>query len=391
MSRFRLSHLALACLSTSACVDRHSGPERLVVRDSAGVSIVTNAAPLNPEPVELQIGSPVAEFGRGPTEYDYFERVTGATRTRDGRLFVLEFGARELREYAAGGAFDRVLGGRGQGPGEFVFPSDLRRVSGDSVEVWDRRQGRLYTFTPGGDLARERSFVEPSRPPPIHVQRLSPSSWVGAWASYDQVHSLVQTVDVELVQMPVVLVALDSVGRALDTVALHPGARFLELPRGSMTGVFSRSTPWTAADGRLAFGDGSTPEFHVVGASGDTLQIVRWQAERHLLDRDVIVALANSIGATRQIDITLAPAFLPDTLPAYRRLEFFGDQIWIGNATPFDLGSDRWEVFSAAGQWLHTVRLRPQSDILDVANGHAVVSETDGLGVQTLAVYRLPF
>ncbi|MEZ4414856.1 MAG: hypothetical protein R3E10_03815 [Gemmatimonadota bacterium] len=105
----------------------------------------------------------------------------------------------------------------------------------------------------------------------------------------------------------------------------------------------------------------------------------------------MIVALANSIGATRQIDITLAPAFLPDTLPAYRRLEFFGDQIWIGNATPFDLGSDRWEVFSAAGQWLHTVRLRPQSDILDVANGHAVVSETDGLGVQTLAVYRLPF
>ncbi|MBA4157146.1 MAG: 6-bladed beta-propeller [Gemmatimonadetes bacterium] len=65
----------------------------------------------------------------------------------DGRIFVLDFGDRSVKEFSATGALVRTYGiGDGRGPGELLNPTDF--FVSDRGEVWilDPAQGRIMIF-----------------------------------------------------------------------------------------------------------------------------------------------------------------------------------------------------------------------------------------------------
>jgi hypothetical protein len=82
----------------------------------------------------------------------------------DRRMYVAERQDRQMRIYDAAGNLERVVGRRGQGPGEFQSMTHLG-LFGDTVWVVDLLNARITLFNRDGDL------VETMRAPRISVQR----------------------------------------------------------------------------------------------------------------------------------------------------------------------------------------------------------------------------
>jgi len=153
--RTRLSSFLLSILLFSGCASEnaHTGP---AVRDSAGVTIVENAAPqwpagegwrLSPKPT-LDIGAMGGEL-----EYQFFQ-IAGAVRMPDGRLAVADRGSGEIRFFDGAGRYLSATGQKGEGPGEFQDLFFLRKIRGDSLMVYDWSPRRVSVLSPQGEFAR---------------------------------------------------------------------------------------------------------------------------------------------------------------------------------------------------------------------------------------------
>jgi len=79
-----------------------------------------------------------------------FGNVAGLIPTPDGRIWVLDGMAHELRLYDQDGAFVRAVGRDGEGPGEFGF--NPCGFPGPNGEIWVEAGGRWQWFSPEGDL-----------------------------------------------------------------------------------------------------------------------------------------------------------------------------------------------------------------------------------------------
>ena len=80
-------------------------------------------------------------------------------------VYVADAGLKRVVVFDSVGTFLRSFGRSGQGPGEFVAPSSIT-LSGDTVFVYDSRQGRISALSSSGDFYR---FVSP---PSVWAQRL---------------------------------------------------------------------------------------------------------------------------------------------------------------------------------------------------------------------------
>lgn len=88
--------------------------------------------------------SPTTEIGVRDGEEAYqLHRAQGSTRLKDGRIVVANAGSQELRFFDSRGRYLRSVGGDGEGPGEFRFPTRVRPIGGDSLMVWDQRLLRI--------------------------------------------------------------------------------------------------------------------------------------------------------------------------------------------------------------------------------------------------------
>jgi hypothetical protein len=95
---------------------------------------------------------PTAAMSVGVLEGDpmqELDRVADAFLTPGGHLAVAT--GESVRIFGADGAFVESLGGRGEGPGEFMT---LRAAwaRGDTIEVWDSSSRRITRFLPGGEV-----------------------------------------------------------------------------------------------------------------------------------------------------------------------------------------------------------------------------------------------
>lgn len=139
-----------------ACGGGGGGGSAATVRDSAGISIVENAAgsggaasgwSLSAEPT-LQLGGDATS-----PELD-FSRVAGALRLADGSLVVANGGSSEIRFYDATGAHRLTSGRQGSGPGEYAGIAGMWLTPADSVVVLDIMVRRLTVLGPDGGVGR---------------------------------------------------------------------------------------------------------------------------------------------------------------------------------------------------------------------------------------------
>ena len=156
----RLLILVAITFTIAGCGSESHSSVPLTVADSAGITIVSShegrwrdgdawSVPAEPR---LTLG--VLD---GDEKYQ-FSNITAAARQADGDLVIADAGSRTVRLYDSDGAFKRLLGGAGSGPGEFQLPIQILVLESDSILVWDDAAFRLTRFDPSGSFAGVHNF-----------------------------------------------------------------------------------------------------------------------------------------------------------------------------------------------------------------------------------------
>ncbi|TVP55872.1 MAG: 6-bladed beta-propeller, partial [Gemmatimonadales bacterium] len=83
-----------------------------------------------------------------------FGLVTAIDVDSEGRIYVADRQAAEVRVFDRDGRFLRVIGSRGDGPGEYQQPDHLRITSNDEIVVRDQQGGRFVVFSTSGEYLR---------------------------------------------------------------------------------------------------------------------------------------------------------------------------------------------------------------------------------------------
>jgi hypothetical protein len=126
-------------------VDTLSSGTILVRNPEAGIWDSAASWQLNED---LRIGS---ASGEGP---DLFGAIRDLAVDADGRIYVLEAQANELRVFEGDGQHVRTIGREGGGPGEFRGPAGLAWGADGMLWVADPRNARYSLFDTTGTLVR---------------------------------------------------------------------------------------------------------------------------------------------------------------------------------------------------------------------------------------------
>lgn len=144
----RILLLAAGLLAVGACQEDPRRAESLVIRDSAGVRILISPDAgvglpwgISPEAI-LVLG---ADEGR-PDEL--FQHVTEARFGPAGSIVVADLTSRRVIQFSESGELVGILGGPGEGPGEFRAPSRVF-FSGDTIVVVEGMLVRAQSFLDG--------------------------------------------------------------------------------------------------------------------------------------------------------------------------------------------------------------------------------------------------
>lgn len=169
--------------------------------------------------LELEVGG--AE--EGPLS---FSDIRSFAVDSAGTIYVLEAKEHEVRVFDAAGAFQRRIGRRGAGPGEFEQANGIALTPDGQVWVYSPATRRLVQFEAGGGFVKMHS-------PPVN-------SWGWTWTG--GIDRDLRLFDVQFVQWDTSsvqrLVVTDLRAESTDTVALPDcpttSLGYYAFPRGSM-------------------------------------------------------------------------------------------------------------------------------------------------------------
>ncbi|MGK7313599.1 MAG: 6-bladed beta-propeller [Candidatus Longimicrobiales bacterium M2_2A_002] len=390
---------ALTVLAAAACGESEQRWQGTVT-DSAGIEIVTSAgdglwAPDDAWSVERDLTIGTAE---GEPEYQ-FGQIAGIDVGPDGRIYVYDQQAREVRVFDPEGQFITAMGKAGAGPGELsqaagpVFVTD-----GDTVVVPDMMQQRITLYTADGEPAGSHSLPMTAG---LAVK------WMEA---PDQ--DLIQQAMVmafpgqEDVDQKNLLLRRTPTGTLEDTI--------LEMPIGQSVS-FSGNTPnitmfesepmWTVGPaGTLYTGINSEYSIEVHTPRGELVRIVRKPFEqRPITDSDqaefrrTVEELWREQGMPPEALEVMSQALgFAEFYPAYANILGGPDgTLWVqriqtpdeiseqgGTFDIQDMGSATWEVFDGQGRLLGTVEMPPRFTPLAFIQGDLYGVLRDELDVQ---------
>lgn len=84
------------------------------------------------------------------TEVEQFVRISSITTDSRGSIYILDIGSSEIRVFDSSGSFLRTIGRKGEGPGEFLFPSEINIGPSDNLWVLDDGTSRYSRFSRDG-------------------------------------------------------------------------------------------------------------------------------------------------------------------------------------------------------------------------------------------------
>ncbi len=348
------------------------------VTDSAGVQIVSNTGdgvwgPDEAWTVETDLVIGTAE---GEPEYQ-FGQISGIDVGSDGRVYVIDQQASEVRVYSPDGEFVAVMGRAGAGPGELSQNAGPLFVGpGDTVQVPDIAQQRVTRYTAAGEPAG--SYALP-------LAEGIPVRWMEA---NDQ-DLVMQAMIMQLPNQPQVeprnlILRRGPSGEVEDTLLEMPIGKTVDFAGDQPSITMFESEPvWALGpEGRLYFGINSEYSINVHSPEGELVRIIRKPGERRPISdsdeaefRRIVEKLWADRGMPPQAMEMMSQALsFAEFYPAYANM-LGGPEgsLWVqGVQTPDelagqgqafdmqDLGSARWEVFDDRGRLLGTVRMPPR-------------------------------
>jgi hypothetical protein len=395
--------LAFAGVILLAACGEGGGDWQGTVTDSAGVEIVMNAenglwGSDDAWAVEQELVIGTAE---GEPAYQ-FGQIAGIDVGQDGRIYVIDQQAREVRVFTPDGEYVRTIGQAGGGPGELSQAAGPVFVAhGDTVVVPDMGQQRITLYTADGKPAGTHALPFTSG---IAIKWMKTAN-----------HDLVQQAMVmalpgqQEVDQKNLLIHREATGAIVDTI--------LEMPIGSSVD-FSGSTPditmfesepmWTLGpDGRLYKGINSEYSLEVRSVDGELVRIIRRPfRQRPITDSDqaelrrIVEGLWRDQGVPPEGMQMLSQALgFADFYPAYANL-LGGPEgtLWVqriqtpdeireagGEFDIQDMGSATWEVFDADGRYLGTLEMPPRFTPIAFIDGHLWGVLRDEMDVQYVA------
>lgn len=397
-----------------ACRSADSPPSGAVMeRDSAGVHIVTNRLPDPEEPevwtvdVEPRLTIGVLD---GPEEYQLFG-VAAAARLSNGDLAVVNGGTRDVRLYAADGTFRTVMGGPGQGPGEFRYPTQITVGEGDTVVVWDNPAHRINRFAPDGRFVEaisiDRGAIAGMIQPPYfsEMAEVLPDGDLLVHV-FESSGGGPPPVGVFRPGSGVLRMAPD-LGR-VDTVAFFGGIEQMVVetgqdsrPRMPVVIPYARRTTVTfqGVPTRVCIGRQDGPAVRCVEADGSEMRI-RWNVTPvPVVERDVDAwrerLMAFFTGDMGMGDAEARRVLSSVTIPEYRPpygeivLDVAGN-LWVQQVPAEDDrgGPQTHFVFNPDGRWLGSVT-GPGIQILEIGDDYLMGVYRDESDVEYLQVFDL--
>ena len=334
----------------------------------------------------------------GPPEYT-LNRVRGLVADDRDRVFVLDQGDQVVRRYDPEGRHELTFGGAGEGPGEFSVPLALA-VAGDSVVAYDQVLQRLTYFGPDGEVLRTVPVgINPVGEGIAQALHRTARGWVFVMATGcrfprpEDPRPRWRLLLVEDEGEPDVIA--DEVARDQMAVYGEPGCTSLPALAGPSYSVAFDG------EGRMYRGDGERYEIRVteLGGEGEPAQgsvvvrVVGREArplelspgrvegyERESLESGGLPSNPHLADRVREVwDSVGYPAHWPyfDELHLDRR-----GFLWVGRPA-VEPGAPRdWDVFSPEGEYLGTLELPGDLDVMAITDRRVWGRVRDDLDVE---------
>ena len=353
------------CLSAAlAACDAAPDPSLVTRSDSAGIPIITAAAPVWGPGEGWQVSAqPLVQIGAvdGPRE-QLLDGVVGAVRLGSGDIVLGEWTTGELRRYDPEGTLVWRAAGQGDGPGEHRVLMFVGLIPGDTVVTWDVRLNRVQLFDPDGGPVRTFRVEAPwSGAPPTGAIGVSgrhlvltfsagggePENGIVRWPT-----ARIATLSLENGSVRVVM---DVPGREVRAAVDGAMAQVMEYP-------FGKGPRYSVSAGRLAVVD--TERFAVRSVSlndGEVTAILRRdEPVREVTDEDVDAYVewmtAGSVAAGLHVPPGLREQPMASTLPALKSIHLDASgNLWVEPHSRHGSQVPPFQVYTPDGEWLGTV------------------------------------
>lgn len=405
MSRTCLIKAAcLAAVGLLGCSDHQEALPGVSVRDSAGVTIVTISRRVEDLPAWAISDEPLFSIsGDAPP---FLGTVGEVAFLGDGRLLVEDQLTDELRIFEASGGYE-LVGGAGEGPGEFSNLTKLTVTSGDTFYAFDRRLLRMSGFDPQGQVvtttpvAREEGGLGTI---PLDMWAFDSDHLVlHRMSPYDTTNAAPLP---RRDQRDALLTLLDRAGEDRGPMLRFKGGYSVEFDMGDAGPPFGNVVTIAVAGGRLLYTSGIDYDLTVTDPDLEPLRIIRWPGWRRPLGEEELrevrdtteagleeIRTARPDVATSIMNALFSPNTLPDTLPALGPvlLSESGD-IWVAAFAPsIELWEQesRWHVLSPEGRPLARITLPANSRLAAVRDSLVAIVVRDSLDVESVQVHAI--
>ncbi len=387
--------------SLGACAEPSpGGPDRVVIRDSAGVAIVQNRGPAWPEGAGWTIGSdPVLVIASDEVGL-HLSNAVFAGALGNGTVVVANAGSRTIEWFDAAGEHRQSAGGPGEGPGEFRGISWAGLAASDSLFVWDGQARRMSVYA-DHDLVRSFGIRTPEPWGAITIGGVLADGSIVAIAvplpGGDGREGVTRS------EVPAWIVSPE--GDVVAELGSFPSAA-VDLRRGQTPGsVIRRVIPFGprtvlgAAGDWVAVGDNARYEVAIHGADGALKRLVRVPVEPERVGpRDLAAELERRLEGAPPIEeirdgirATFEDTAVPEWKPFFDELLVDpAGFVWVRRGGPGAPGGGiPWDVLGTDGEWLGTLRAPGELRITQVGAGSVLGVWTDEQGDESVRAFGL--
>jgi len=377
---------------------------RATVRDSSGIEIVANAAPLGAEHLPWTLDTvPIVDLGaREDDPHEQFSGVVIPLRLSNGHIVVATSGTSELRFFDPTGTWLHTIGRSGEGPGEFRSLGWLALGPGDTLRTYDWNLRRLSVISPAGKFVRSFDLASPGpRRGAIPLAVLTGGTILAGSTPF-----VTPGTPSGVTRDTAPLLVYGEAGTPVDSFGEFPGSE--ALIQGTEKSVTVMHCPFgkdlavatVSGTSTIYVGSEDSPEVTIWSPAGLLTRIVRWHATAVPVtehDRAAYVQAMEERAHPGQEEFQkrlvqmVREAPLPAQKPAYAGL-VVGPRgtLWVQayTAPEPDLPTP-YQIFDSTGQWLGAITLPSRFKASQIGDDFVLGIWKDADDVDHVRLYRL--
>lgn len=322
--------------------------------------------------------------------------IVGAGRLVDGSIALGLQGTHEIRIFGSDGAFDRSVGRKGDGPGEFRELAWIDVLAGDTLLAWDNQGNRLSRFASDGTFLGSETYEGRG----VAVGRLADGSVLLRSRTSGPIPSITSVREDSAVYAVAASASAASDDRSRRIFATVGERLFFHVsPQGFLVlkAPFRPEPRIAVASNGIWVAWSDQPRADFLDSGGRMLRSIRWSPDALPVTPGVRESYIETVREEYEPEVA-NPSFLraldalpfPDRLPETSGLLLDAlDRLWIRRGPIDPAEPSTWRIFTRDGHWISDVILPPGLEPIDVGEEYLIGVRTDVLGVETVEVMPL--